>query len=241
MVVPWKDVFSGGKTLSLFIWLGGIPTSDDIHKAPPFTLFPSPNKATAPEGLLPTGEELDDVDEMMWFVSDRDTLSYDDEVVQVLKDAKLIDEDPLYSTVETNDELRGDKVRFRGREVVVGNDDQAWPWAIERGYTLFKVPDAVGSPHYIPYVVDDYVENGGTFGWYQTPQRAEWLRVKPIAGSVAAELALINRHRRRIGQKPLDPVAAGWSHDDILTEARFLRSQGFINPVDEIKARMLAW
>lgn len=36
-------------------------------------------------------------------------------------------------------------------------------------------------------------------------------------------LALINAHRRRIGQPLLDPVAQGWTAQDVLDEAKRLR------------------
>lgn len=53
--------------------------------------------------------------------------------------------------------------------------------------------------------------------------------------STQAELALINAHRRKIGMRPLDPAAAGWSDDDVRIEAQRLRTQG--NP----RAALLAW
>jgi hypothetical protein len=70
----------------------------------------------------------------------------------------------------------------------------------------------------------------------------------PITGGPAAgkkkvkeALAKINRHRARIGQRPLDPAAAGWEDADVLEEARQLKERGHINPVEEIKAKLLAW
>jgi len=60
------------------------------------------------------------------------------------------------------------------------------------------------------------------------------------AGSTAVQAALAknNLHRARIGQKALDPAAAGWKPQDILDEAKRIAR----NPdVDETKARLLEW
>jgi len=40
---------------------------------------------------------------------------------------------------------------------------------------------------------------------------------------VQAALEAINRHRRKLGQRPLDPTAAGWTSEDILLEAQRIR------------------
>lgn len=56
------------------------------------------------------------------------------------------------------------------------------------------------------------------------------------AVDTSAELALINRQRRSIGQRPLDPVAAGWTDDDVRLEADALRARGY-NP----RTSLLAW
>lgn len=50
---------------------------------------------------------------------------------------------------------------------------------------------------------------------------------------VTDELAQINAHRRSLGMAPLDPASAGWSDEDVVIEARRLRS----NPRDQ----MLDW
>jgi hypothetical protein len=67
------------------------------------------------------------------------------------------------------------------------------------------------------------------------------LKTIPPPSPAATALAQINRHRRSIGQAPLDPVAADWSEQDILAEARRLEERGLMNPVAEIKRRMLAF
>lgn len=58
----------------------------------------------------------------------------------------------------------------------------------------------------------------------------------------AEDLALINRHRRSLGMQPLDPVAAGWTAEDVRIEADALRARG-INPADPSSPRrpLLAW
>lgn len=52
---------------------------------------------------------------------------------------------------------------------------------------------------------------------------------------VAADLAHINAHRRRIGMAPLDTRGAGWTDEDVALEAQRLRREG--NP----RAALLAW
>lgn len=56
----------------------------------------------------------------------------------------------------------------------------------------------------------------------------------PRARDVSADLAVINDHRRQLGMAPLDPVAAGWTDDDVHLEAEVLRAT---NP----RAHLLAW
>lgn len=55
------------------------------------------------------------------------------------------------------------------------------------------------------------------------------------AGGFGEDLAFINRVRARMAMRPLDPAAAGWSHDDIRLEADRLRREG--NP----RSQCLAW
>lgn len=44
----------------------------------------------------------------------------------------------------------------------------------------------------------------------------------PVLDSASEALAFINRYRARHVQRPLDPVAAGWTDDDLRIEARRL-------------------
>jgi hypothetical protein len=59
----------------------------------------------------------------------------------------------------------------------------------------------------------------------------------PENKSVKKALAKINRNRARIGERPLDPKASGWTDKDVLLEARRLQ----VNPWEAAKARLLAW
>jgi hypothetical protein len=70
-------------------------------------------------------------------------------------------------------------------------------------------------------------------------ERAE-LAVPPDPKVVEA-LDTINRHRHALGMQPLEPKAADWTDEDVLAEARQLKERGLINPIAEVKARMLAW
>lgn len=65
-------------------------------------------------------------------------------------------------------------------------------------------------------------------------------KVTEIGGSadVAVALDAINRHRVRVGQRPLDPAAAGWGDRDILEEAARLGPAP--NP-ERLKRRLLRW
>lgn len=44
----------------------------------------------------------------------------------------------------------------------------------------------------------------------------------PSARDVAAALKHINRRRAQLGERPLDPERAGWTDDDVITDARRL-------------------
>lgn len=54
----------------------------------------------------------------------------------------------------------------------------------------------------------------------------------------AGDLAEINAHRRRLGMRPLDPAAAGWTADDVRLEARRIRA---LNPAMLAREAALAW
>lgn len=60
------------------------------------------------------------------------------------------------------------------------------------------------------------------------------LRHEPGRGSrqvvppPSADLALINEHRRKMGMRPLDPVAADWTEEDLAIEATRIRK---LNPL----------
>lgn len=54
--------------------------------------------------------------------------------------------------------------------------------------------------------------------------------------TMAADLAMINKHRARLGQRPLDPAAAGWQPEDVAAEARRIRA---LNPRRGISVRQV--
>jgi hypothetical protein len=54
---------------------------------------------------------------------------------------------------------------------------------------------------------------------------------------VSASLSQINRHRALIGMRPLDPVSAGWTQQDVLLEAQ--RISRLSNPLLDLKRRLL--
>ena len=54
---------------------------------------------------------------------------------------------------------------------------------------------------------------------------------------VANALQAINRHRARLGQRPLAPVAAGWTDQDVLDEAE--RIARLSNPLEDLKHRLI--
>lgn len=243
-VVPWKTVHVGNKDYPFFVWLGGIPTPEEVsYKAPPFTIFPSPNEVPEDEaGIrepLPHGEEVEGNGEMVWFATERDEASYDDRVRTVLETAGLVKKGEwLLDIINTNDDLRDESFLFHGKKIAGGPDSDAWPWAIAVGYSLIKVPDKVDSQYFELYILDDLVAIGNQYDWFQTKKRKEWLALRPGAASTSADLELINRHRRKLGAPPLDPIASGWKPEDVVAEANRIRA---LNPVDVIKERMLAW
>lgn len=66
------------------------------------------------------------------------------------------------------------------------------------------------------------------------------LKVIPVNGAptvdISDALEAINRYRRRIGMRPLDPQAAGWTPDDVVLEAQ--RISRIANP-RRLKRRLL--
>lgn len=97
--------------------------------------------------------------------------------------------------------------------VEMGNDASAFRAFAEKASVL-------GAP---TYLVD------GDTVWAAAPLAA------PPARSPAAHLAFINAYRARIGQRPLDPRASGWTDEDVALEAEALRRAG--NP----RSALLSW
>lgn len=66
---------------------------------------------------------------------------------------------------------------------------------------------------------------GTKFEWSDGSLELNWgyTTADPSAKEVLEALHQINAHRARIGQAPLDPVAAEWTPDDVLDHARELR------------------
>lgn len=90
-----------------------------------------------------------------------------------------------------------------------------------------------------------YVDHHGYRGALGEPQRVDhtwfdFIRARPVAPTrdVSRELAEINAHRRSLGMRPLDPASAGWSDDDVVTEAQRLRRNPF---VCDARDALLAW
>lgn len=50
-------------------------------------------------------------------------------------------------------------------------------------------------------------------------ERIEDYLAIPTSDSAATKLEAINRHRRKLGMQPLDPVGSGWSEEDVGREA----------------------
>lgn len=224
-----------GRDHDIYAWDGGLPTTDEIHRAPAFTVFPAPREV---DGPLPFGDdiEVEGVDERLWFPTERDQQTYSDDVLEVLDKAGLGAADQL-NIININDDLRGLTVRFKGRRIDVKADDQAWPWAIEAGYTLVKVPDAFGSPYYVLYIVDKFQSYGDNYYWEQTPLRAQLVSPATLSPAVAAALDAINRHRASMGMPRLDPVGSAWTEKDVLLEAE--RIARLPNPLLDLKRRLL--
>jgi len=108
--------------------------------------------------------------------------------------------------------------------------------ALNAGYTLVKVPDAVGSKYWRLYVLDPWKPHGSPNGWfYAMKTKSAARKVTPAA---RPDLDLINRHRRELGQARLDPVASGWTDDDIRDEARRIRT--LANPKRKKKSKRKA-
>ena len=101
--------------------------------------------------------------------------------------------------------------------------------ALNAGYTLVKLPDWIDAKYYRLYVLDDWKPRDSPQGWFhamKSPRVSKDIR-KALAGVRGKKRDLIdfiNRHRREIGQAPLDPAQAGWSLGDIGDEAARIRA-----------------
>lgn len=73
-------------------------------------------------------------------------------------------------------------------------------------------------------VIDQYGTGGGRSAKYGINDLGERtlaaLSGTPDGQAVQDALKAINRHRRKFGERPLDPVASGWTEDDVLDEHR---------------------
>lgn len=235
-----------------FVWSGGEPTASDIEHAPPFTVFVGADVEF--DGPLPS-VAMDAISgDPAFFISERDDIPYTDEVAEILHSSRLpwalsppgpprlgpLDPGEEYSLghhPDLNDELSGEDVKVDGRRFKL-EWYQPELWAIRVGYTLLIVPDALTgheSRQRMHYVIDSLRGHQ----WWRTPFHTDLAALArggaPAAGP-SEDLAIINRHRRKLGMKALDPVAAGWTKDDVRIEAAELRRRG-ANP----RASLLSW
>ncbi len=94
--------------------------------------------------------------------------------------------------------------------------------ALNAGYTLVKVPDAIGSKYWRLYVLDPWKPHGSPHGWFHAMKTKGTAR--KVTAAARPDLELINRHRRELGQTPLDPASSGWTTADIQDEAKRIRT-----------------
>ena len=64
-----------------------------------------------------------------------------------------------------------------------------------------------------------------------------WASTKRPRGTSKTALSYINRCRYRIGERPLDPIAAGWTSEDIINEAQRLGWKPRTNPKKKDKKK----
>ena len=171
------------KNVRLYIWRGsGVPTEKDFLDAPPFTIFPS--HTDLGRRRLPVSENIDfggGVKEPAWWAGERGP-TYDEEVHAVLREAGLATE-YLTDIIDVPDDLQGQVVAIEGRRprgrarVKLAGAYQAYPWAVERGYTLIKVPDALTgekAKYAEVFILDESRSKGDKYWMVQTPRRDEW-------------------------------------------------------------------
>jgi len=224
-IEKWKTVDQDGVEVPFYVWKAGLPTDKQILSSPPFTIFPGQKRVKGTLPIMGT-RKFGSRNIMIWRATDA-SINYDSYVAEVLWKAGLA-EDPssasrsIRNKIEMGDSASERDVEVGGRKVTLYDDSQVWPLAIEEGYTLIKVPNyldfgqRVGSSLYI---LDKGTPKYDPHHYRQTPLLAEFLSEKP---DVSELLEKINRYRRRIGQRELDPVASGWSEDDIISEAKRL-------------------
>lgn len=81
-----------------------------------------------------------------------------------------------------------------------------------------------------------YVGPDLTLEWPIAPGRG---LPSTAADEVAQALAVINRHRRSFGQRPLDPAAAGWTDEDVLLEAERIARLSNPKRARQLRRRLL--
>lgn len=216
----------------LYVWCDGTPSGDDIADAPLFTLFPGAKKVTGPLPLeAPETLEWDEDRISYAFLGSRDDCPYcdDDRVKAVVKSFYGGD---LEHFPDALGELVGEPITLRdGTRTKVGQD-ASLAWALQAGYSIWKVPDSLDDPGiYMLFVIDLYQvmsrERGREqYGFLQT---VEYDRIRAACGRApsigSSDMDVINRHRASIGMGPIDPLA-GWTAEELREMAERIRTTG---------------
>lgn len=99
---------------------------------------------------------------------------------------------------------------------------------------------------------DAYTDIGTRLGYGVVPTRVmevyrvdERYELEPVGtraprADVQQALAVINQHRRRIGQRALDPAAVGWTDEDVIIEAARIGRLSNPRRVGQLRRRLLA-
>jgi len=214
-----------------YIWEGGRATLKEMRKAPSWTVFPG---HVAVQGELPYGPEWGEpgypVDEEAWAgegpawfpASGIGNSSYGPA------------EGPAKKHGFGRTQWSGDwDVEIQADDTIASgyDDNDAAYDAVGGGWTLVKAPlyeeweEGRPTPHYRFYVADvEHTSDDGNRFWYESA-REHYVGAPAATKPKAADLKVVNRHRKVLGMKPLD-MADGWTVQEVEEMARSIRTRG---------------
>jgi len=208
-----------------YIWQGGKPTKKQMMDAPHWTVFPGEVEV---KGELPYGPEPGEAgypdappaEGPAWFPASgiADSSYWPNDNESAMHDMGPGVNNDWDVEIQADDSLEG------------YDDNDAAHDAMSAGWTLVKAPITEGgeggpTEWFRFYVLDEeHTSSHGDRYWYESV-RHHYLGSQPAAKPKAADLKVVNRHRRTLGMKPLD-MADGWTVKEVVDMAESIRTRG---------------